>query len=132
MRDSYCAHCRILPPLLLRTLLLPSPPQVFIPLTRLCRDSCGYCTFAQPLQPGRRAYMTLQEVLQVAQLGAEQGCTEALFTLGEQPTSSLRAAYEQPMHAVHEKAWRTDSQSLRAVGFHDVASKSIAGAPTEV
>lgn len=99
MRDSYCAHCRILPPLLLRTLLLPSPPQVFMPLTRLCRDACGYCTFAQPPQPGRRAYMTLQEVLQVAQLGAEQGCTEALFTLGEQLTGSLRAAYEQPMHA---------------------------------
>lgn len=40
-------------------------PKVFIPLTRLCRDSCGYCTFAQPPAPGRRAYMTLNEVLQV-------------------------------------------------------------------
>jgi FO synthase len=57
--------------------------QVFLPLTRLCRDSCGYCTFAQPPQPGRRAYMTLEEVLAVARLGAQQGCTEALFTLGE-------------------------------------------------
>lgn len=56
--------------------------QVFIPLTRLCRDSCGYCTFAQPPKPGCRAYMTLEEVLAVCRLGAEQGCTEALFTLG--------------------------------------------------
>ena len=61
----------------------PRPPgQVFIPLTRLCRDSCGYCTFAQPPKPGARAYMTLEEVVQVAQMGAEQGCTEVLFTLG--------------------------------------------------
>jgi 2-iminoacetate synthase ThiH len=58
-------------------------PKVFIPLTRLCRDSCGYCTFAQPPLAVRRAYMTLEEVLAVAHLGAQQGCTEALFTLGE-------------------------------------------------
>ena len=56
--------------------------QVFIPLTRLCRDSCGYCTFAQPPVPGRRCFMTLEEMLSVARLGAEAGCTEALFTLG--------------------------------------------------
>ncbi|KIY95015.1 FO synthase [Monoraphidium neglectum] len=56
--------------------------QVFIPLTRLCRDACGYCTFARPPVPGRRAYMTLDEVIAVARLGAAQGCCEALFTLG--------------------------------------------------
>lgn len=60
------------------------PLQVFIPLTRLCRDSCAYCTFAQPPKPGRRAYMTLDEVLAVCRLGAQQGCKEALFTLGRQ------------------------------------------------
>ena len=67
-------------------LLTPLPPahsQVFLPLTRLCRDSCGYCTFAQPPRPGARAYMTLDEVLAVAELGARQGCTEALLTLGK-------------------------------------------------
>jgi hypothetical protein len=58
-------------------------PKVFIPLTRLCRDSCGYCTFAQPPQPGRRAYMTIEEVLEVAAAGVALGCYEALFTLGE-------------------------------------------------
>lgn len=61
-------------------------PKVFIPLTRLCRDSCGYCTFTLPPIPGRRAYMTIDEVVTVARLGAEQGCTEALFTLGKKPT----------------------------------------------
>lgn len=60
-------------------------PKVFIPLTRLCRDSCGYCTFAMPPAPGRRAFMTLDEVAEVARLGAQQGCTEALFTLGDKP-----------------------------------------------
>ncbi len=58
------------------------PPQVFIPLTRLCRDSCGYCTFAQPPAAGRRCYMSIEEVVAVARLGAAQGCCEALFTLG--------------------------------------------------
>ena len=65
--------------------LVTFSPKVFIPLTRLCRDSCGYCTFALPPSPGRRAYMTLEEVLAVARMGAEQGCTEALFTLGDKP-----------------------------------------------
>ncbi|HEX5268177.1 MAG TPA: 5-amino-6-(D-ribitylamino)uracil--L-tyrosine 4-hydroxyphenyl transferase CofH [Acidimicrobiales bacterium] len=60
-------------------------PKVFIPLTQLCRDRCGYCTFAQP--PARMAapYMPLDEVLEVARAGAAAGCHEALFTLGERP-----------------------------------------------
>ncbi|KAG7675049.1 hypothetical protein KSW81_002553 [Nannochloris sp. 'desiccata'] len=48
-------------------------------------DSCGYCTFAQGPVPGHRVFMTLEEVLTVARMGAEQGCTEALFTLGDKP-----------------------------------------------
>jgi FO synthase len=60
-------------------------PKVFIPLTRLCRDACGYCTFAQPPAAGRRAFMTLEEVLAVAKAGAALSCTEALFTLGDKP-----------------------------------------------
>ena len=59
--------------------------KVFIPLTKLCRDVCHYCTFAQPPRPGERAYMTLDEVVEVAQRGAEAGCKEALFTLGDKP-----------------------------------------------
>ena len=64
-------------------------------MTRLCRDSCGYCTFAQPPVPGRRCYMTLEEVLSVARLGAEAGCTEALFTLGAPPV--LRKVIGEPI-----------------------------------
>jgi len=59
--------------------------KVFIPLTKLCRDSCGYCTFAHPPRPGERAYLTLDEVLDIARAGEAAGCKEALFTLGEKP-----------------------------------------------
>jgi FO synthase len=60
-------------------------PKVFIPLTFLCRDTCDYCTFAQP--PGRVAspYLSPEDVLAIARAGAEAGCHEALFTLGERP-----------------------------------------------
>lgn len=60
-------------------------PKVFLPLTRLCRDRCGYCTFAIAPPPGRRAYMTLEELVTLARQGKELGCTEALFTLGDKP-----------------------------------------------
>ena len=61
-------------------------PKVFIPLTRLCRDFCGYCTFRQdPGAAGETLFMTPEEVLQVARAGQRLGCTEALFTLGERP-----------------------------------------------
>ena len=59
--------------------------KVFIPLTQLCRDVCHYCTFAQPPRPGERAYLTLDEVVDVARRGAATGCREALFTLGDKP-----------------------------------------------
>eukprot|EP00850_Spirogloea_muscicola_P009178 SM000051S17538 [mRNA] locus=s51:118416:129364:- [translate_table: standard] len=65
--------------------LVTFSPKVFIPLTRLCRDTCGYCTFATGPRPGQRAYMTIAEVLAVAKAGAAAGCTEALFTLGDKP-----------------------------------------------
>jgi FO synthase len=60
-------------------------PKVFIPLTKLCRDRCGYCTFAQAPAHVASPYMSLDEVMAVAQAGQEAGCTEALFTLGERP-----------------------------------------------
>jgi FO synthase len=59
--------------------------KVFIPLTNLCRDTCGYCTFVkQPGQPGA-GYLTPDEVLRIAVRGEELGCKEALFSLGEKP-----------------------------------------------
>ena len=60
-------------------------PKVFIPLTMLCRDKCGYCTFAQPPARVQAPYLTPDEVLAIAGAGADAGCHEALFTLGERP-----------------------------------------------
>jgi FO synthase len=59
--------------------------KVFIPLTTLCRDYCGYCTFRKdPGQPGAH-FMTPDEVLELAERAREAGCKEALFSLGDQP-----------------------------------------------
>ncbi|MCC6958345.1 MAG: 5-amino-6-(D-ribitylamino)uracil--L-tyrosine 4-hydroxyphenyl transferase CofH [Dehalococcoidia bacterium] len=66
--------------------------KVFIPLTHLCRDVCHYCTFARPPIPGQRAYMTPEEVLEIARAGAAQGCKEALFTLGDKPELRYKVA----------------------------------------
>ncbi|MDA8292651.1 MAG: 5-amino-6-(D-ribitylamino)uracil--L-tyrosine 4-hydroxyphenyl transferase CofH [Actinomycetota bacterium] len=60
-------------------------PKVFIPLTRLCRDRCGYCTFAKPPAKLAAPYLDEDEVLAIARDGARAGCHEALFTLGERP-----------------------------------------------
>ena len=66
--------------------------KVFIPLTRLCRDRCHYCTFATV--PGRvpSPYLSMDEVLQIARDGAALGCKEALFTLGDRPEERWPAA----------------------------------------
>jgi 7,8-didemethyl-8-hydroxy-5-deazariboflavin synthase CofH subunit/7,8-didemethyl-8-hydroxy-5-deazariboflavin synthase CofG subunit len=60
-------------------------PKVFIPLTRLCRDRCGYCTFATAPHHIPAPYLTPDQVVAIAEKGAESGCHEALFTLGEAP-----------------------------------------------
>ena len=70
-------------------------PKVFVPLTKLCRDVCHYCTFAQPPRRGERAYLSGDEVLSVARAGAEAGCHEALFTLGDKPELRYRAARDE-------------------------------------
>ena len=66
--------------------------KVFIALTRLCRDSCHYCTFAQPPRPGARAYLTPEAVLEIARAGRDAGCHEALFTLGDKPELRYKVA----------------------------------------
>jgi len=80
--------------------------KVFIPLTQLCRDRCGYCTFAQAPAPGQRAYMSEEEVLAVARQGAQLGCHEALFTLGDRP----------------EKRWTAAREELAAMGFESTVA----------
>src|SRR6185295_14545496 len=60
-------------------------PKVFLPLTNLCRDFCGYCTFRKaPGEPGAKT-MSLDEVLRVVHQGKSLGCSEALFSLGDKP-----------------------------------------------
>ncbi|MCP4984350.1 MAG: 5-amino-6-(D-ribitylamino)uracil--L-tyrosine 4-hydroxyphenyl transferase CofH [Gammaproteobacteria bacterium] len=68
---------------------------VFIPLTNLCRDVCHYCSFTTPPRAGHAAYMSMDEVLAVAEAGAKAGCTEILFTLGDKPELRYQAARTQ-------------------------------------
>ena len=69
-------------------------PKVFIPLTMLCRDKCGYCTFAKAPARITAPYLTPDEVLAIARAGAKVGCHEALFTLGERPELRYPVAAE--------------------------------------
>ena len=81
--------------------------KVFIPLTRLCRDKCHYCTFVTVPGKLRRAghgmYLSPDEVLEIARAGAEMGCKEALFTLGDRP----------------EERWPEAREWLEAEGYDD-------------
>jgi FO synthase len=79
--------------------LVTYSPKVFIPLTTLCRDVCGYCTFARPPRRGERAFMTEEDVLAIARAGAAAGCREALFTLGDKPERRYKVAREE-LHAL--------------------------------
>jgi FO synthase len=87
-------------------------PKVFIPLTMLCRDTCGYCTFAQPPARLENPYLSPEQVLNIAREGAKQGCHEALFTLGERPELRYEVAgkwlrdngYDSTVHYVHAMA----------------------------
>lgn len=69
--------------------VLTYSPKVFIPVTRLCRDKCHYCTFVetpkQAAREGRSPYLSPDEILDIAREGAALGCLEALFTLGDRP-----------------------------------------------
>jgi FO synthase len=75
--------------------LVTYSPKVFIPLTTLCRDVCGYCTFARPPRRGERAFMTEEDVLAIARAGAAAGCREALFTLGDKPELRYKVARDE-------------------------------------
>ena len=87
-------------------------PKVFIPLTMLCRDKCGYCTFAQPPARLEHPYLSPEQVLTIAKRGAAAGCHEALFTLGERPELRYDVAadwlrdhgYDSTVHYLHDMA----------------------------
>ncbi len=76
--------------------------KVFVPLTRLCRDRCHYCTFATVPHRLPAAFLERDEVLEIARAGAAQGCKEALFTLGDRP----------------EERWPAAREWLEARGYH--------------
>lgn len=87
-------------------------PKVFIPLTFLCNDTCGYCTFAQPPARVDKLFLEPDDVVKIARQGARQGCHEALFTLGERPEDRYDVArtwltergYDSTVHYVAEMA----------------------------
>jgi FO synthase len=68
--------------------------KVFIPLTKLCRDVCHYCTFAHAPRADEPAYLSREAILQIARAGRDAGCDEALFTLGDKPELRYRDARE--------------------------------------
>jgi len=95
--------------------LVTYSPKVFIPLTKLCRDVCHYCTFARPPRRAERAYMTIDEVLEVARAGERAGCREALFTLGDKPELRYRAAREELATLGYETTIEYLAAAARAV-----------------
>ena len=72
--------------------LVSYSPKVFIPLTKLCRDVCRYCTFAISPAANQQPYLSPEEVIDIARAGVAAGCHEALFTLGDQPELRYQAA----------------------------------------
>ena len=85
--------------------------KVFIALTNLCRDRCGYCTFAREPGDGKAHTMTPDEVLAVARAGQQAGCKEALFSLGDKP--ELR--YPEYREWLEQRGFRSTIEYLRAM-----------------
>jgi len=86
-------------------------PKVFIPLTMLCRDRCGYCTFAKPPARLDSPYLLPDAVLELTARGAALGCFEALFTLGEAP----EARYPDAAQWLHDNGYVSTVDYLAAV-----------------
>ncbi len=85
--------------------------KVFLPLTNLCRDYCGYCTYRRdPGQPGAHT-MTPDEVIAVAKQGEALGCTEALFSLGDKP----EAAFPEMRDVLRKRGYRSTLHYLEAM-----------------
>jgi FO synthase len=85
--------------------------KVFVPLTRLCRDVCHYCTFTQTPRAAQTPYLTPEEVLDIARRGAAAGCKEVLFTLGDKP----EARYPEAQDALAKLGYATTLDYLGAM-----------------
>lgn len=92
--------------------------KVFIPLTHLCRDVCHYCTFARPPRKGDHAFMTRDQVLEIARAGADAGCKEALFTLGDKPEARYRVARNELSELGHDNTL-SYLREMAEVVFHE-------------
>lgn len=90
-------------------------PKVFIPLTRLCRDFCGYCTFRQSPAEADDLYLSLDEVRRIAEAGRRADCTEALFTLGERPEQRYPEARDWLRKAGHDTTLGYLEEAARVV-----------------
>ncbi len=75
--------------------LVTYSPKAFFPLTMLCRDRCGYCTFAKAPAKVSSSYLSLEEIRSLGRQARELGCHEALFTLGEKPELRYKGAREE-------------------------------------
>src|SRR5216110_3066726 len=84
--------------------------KVFIPLTMLCRDHCHYCTFAKPPAKLDHPYLSLEEVVAIAEAGRALGCKEALFTLGDRPEER----YPLARTWLANRGYRTTLEYVRA------------------
>ncbi len=90
-------------------------PKVFIPLTMLCRDRCGYCTFAKAPARLESPYLSIDQVLGIARAGRAAGCHEALFTLGEGPEDRYPVA----------RQWLEDHGYTSTVDYLEAACRAV-------
>ncbi|MDN5794120.1 MAG: bifunctional FO biosynthesis protein CofGH [Intrasporangium sp.] len=86
---------------------------VFVPVTRLCRDRCHYCTFVQPPAKVAEPYLSPDEVLDICRAGATAGCKEALFTLGDRP----EARWPEAAQWLESKGYASTIDYLRSLAI---------------
>ncbi len=96
-------------------------PKVFIALTKLCRDRCGYCTFAQPLSKYPNLFMSKEEVMSIVSQGQLLGCREALITLGEKP--ELR--YKEAARWLEERGHISTVSYIREIAQHIIDNSEL-------
>jgi FO synthase len=95
--------------------------KVFIPLTMLCRDRCHYCVFAKPPPKLEEPFLTPEEVVSIARTGAEAGCKEALFTLGDRPEDRYAVARDW----LDERGFDSTLDYLRAVAIRVIEETGL-------
>ncbi len=96
-------------------------PKVFVPLTMLCRDHCHYCTFAKPPAKLDAPFLTPEEAVAIARAGAEAGCKEALFTLGDRPEDR----YEVARAWLDERGFDSTLDYVRAVAIRVIEETGL-------